>query len=108
MLKNFTLLLAFAVASVFAQDKMDKMEKNDFTDVRLVSKQHDNTINTWRNASVWRSTELQRIDQCSEAALDFVFAVPGDFESLVHDFRLMVTDCSGTQFIAVANDVVLE
>ena len=55
-----------------------------------------------------RSAIAERVQHATEALFDFLRRMAGDGEGADHDVRPMVADGAGTQFRAVADDVVLE
>ena len=54
-----------------------------------------------------RSTELECVVQCAELSLDILLTIAGDLECLLHDIRVVVTNCTGGELNTVTYDVVL-
>ena len=55
-----------------------------------------------------RRAELHRVEHAAEFGFDHVLAVAGDRKRLVHDFGQVVSDRTGAELDAIADDVVLE
>ena len=82
-------------------------ECDDLADVLLVAQQHNHAVNARCHACMRRCTKLEGIVQRAELLLEIFFGVTGNLKCLDHDFQIVVTNRTGGQLHAVADNIVL-
>jgi hypothetical protein len=73
-----------------------------------VGQQHHDAVDPCGTATVGGCTVLERVDHAAEPLAHFVLAIACDFKRFEHDFRAVVSDRAGHQFIAVTGQIILE
>ena len=82
-------------------------ERNDLTDAILACDQHNHTVYTRSDTSVWRCSVAECIVHCRELRFYIVLAKTNQLKCLDHDLRVMVTDCTGRKLHTITYQVVL-
>ena len=83
-------------------------EHGDFAQIFLARQQHHDAVDARRGAAMRRRAIAEGIQHAAEVGFGFLARIARDLERLQHHLGIVVADGAGRQFIAVADDVVLD
>ena len=79
----------------------------DLANVRLITENHHETIESECEPSVWRHTVLKSRIHCTELFLDLFLSFPDNLKCLDERFDVVIADRSRENFVSVAGKIVL-
>jgi len=82
-------------------------EKRDLAQVLRPDKQHHDTVNPCRHATMRRRAILERAIHTAETLFKHAFIIARKRERLFHNFRLVISNSAGADFITIAHHIIL-